>query len=93
MDRATGELAGFHWTKRHDEGDEPHGEVYVVGVDPAYQGSGLGKALTIVGVQHLQDRGLASVALYVDGVNKAARALYERLGFTVAGLDVQFAPS
>lgn len=94
IDRSSGELAGFHWTKVHsDEGEAPYGEVYVVGVDPAYQGTGLGKALTIAGVQHLQDAGLASVVLYVDGTNKAARALYERLGFTVAALDVQFAPS
>ncbi|MDX6253408.1 MAG: mycothiol synthase [Kribbellaceae bacterium] len=91
---STGALAGFHWTKVHeDEGDGPYGEVYVVGVSPDHQGSGLGKALTLQGVRHLQeDRGLASVVLYVDGTNTAARALYEKLGFTTAALDVQFAP-
>ncbi|HEY0616376.1 MAG TPA: mycothiol synthase, partial [Kribbella sp.] len=93
MDSA-GALAGFHWTKVHeDEGDGPYGEVYVVGVSPDHQGSGLGKALTLQGVRHLQeDRGLASVVLYVDGTNTAARALYEKLGFATAALDVQFAP-
>ena len=54
-------LVGFHWTKVHG-GDGPHtdgphaheghghdpiGEVYVVGVDPAEHGTGLGKALTV----------------------------------------------
>lgn len=94
VDRESGGLAGFHWTKTHeDEGDGPYGEVYVLGVDPGHQGSGLGKALTIAGLHYLQeDRGLPSVVLYVDGINKAARALYEKLGFTVAGVDVQFAP-
>ena len=94
VDDASGELAGFHWTKVHDdEGDQPFGEVYVVGVAPSYQGTGLGKALTLEGVRHLQeDRGLASVVLYVDGTNAAARALYTKLGFTTAALDVQFAP-
>jgi len=42
-------MAGFHWTKIHTSADagEPTGEVYVVGVHPAEQGSGLGKALTL----------------------------------------------
>jgi mycothiol synthase len=94
VDQASGELVGFHWTKTHeDEGDGPYGEVYVVGVAPSHQGTGLGRALTIAGVRHLQEeRGLDSVVLYVDGTNKAARALYEKLGFTTAALDVQFAP-
>ncbi|TDO34401.1 mycothiol synthase [Kribbella sp. VKM Ac-2527] len=90
VESETGAVAGFHWTKVEDS----VGEVYVVGVDPAYQGSGLGKALTIEGLRHLQeDRGLSSVVLYVDGTNTAARALYEKLGFTTAALDVQFGPS
>lgn len=94
VDRSSGELAGFHWTKVHeDEGDGPYGEVYVIGVDPDHQGTGLGKALTIAGIRYLQqERGLATVGLYVDGTNKGARALYDKLGFTVAALDVQFAP-
>ncbi len=82
-------LAGFHWTKVHDESA---GEVYVVGADPAYQGSGLGKALTTIGVRHLHGRGLRTVELYVDGDNTAARKLYEKLGFTQAAVDVQYRP-
>ncbi|WP_133978839.1 mycothiol synthase [Kribbella voronezhensis] len=94
VDDASGEVVGFHWTKVHeDEGESPHGEVYVVGVAPAYQGTGLGKALTLEGIRHLQeDRGLDSVVLYVDGTNTAAHALYTKLGFETASLDVQFAP-
>jgi mycothiol synthase len=94
VDDASGELAGFHWTKvPTDEGDDPAGEVYVVGVSPNYQGTGLGKALTLEGLHHLQEtRGLSNVVLYVDGTNTAARALYTKLGFTTAALDVQFAP-
>ncbi|WBQ04603.1 mycothiol synthase [Kribbella sp. CA-293567] len=89
-----GSIAGYHWTKIHeDEGDEPFGEVYVVGVSPDHQGSGLGKALTLEGIRHLQDdRSLSSVVLYVDGTNTAAHRLYTNLGFTTAALDVQFAP-
>jgi mycothiol synthase len=90
VDSATGALAGFHWTKVEDG----VGEVYVVGVSPDYQGSGLGKALTLQGLRHLQDeRGLETIVLYVDGTNTAARAMYGSLGFTTAALDVQFAPT
>jgi mycothiol synthase len=88
VDAATGEIVGYHWTKV--DGDE--GEVYVVGVDPSQQGTGLGKALTITGMRHLhEDRGMDTVVLYVDGTNVAALSLYERLGFTTAALDVQYA--
>ena len=90
VDSSTGALAGFHWTKVEDG----IGEVYVVGVSPAHQGSGLGKALTLQGLHHLQeDRDLDTVVLYVDGTNTAARSLYNALGFTTAALDVQYAPS
>ena len=89
-DTRTGRLAGFHWTKIHP-GPPRHGEVYVVGVDPAYQGSGLGKALTVTGVRHLHDQGLRIVELYVDGTNTGARHLYTKLGFTEAAVDVQYA--
>jgi mycothiol synthase len=92
IDTATDRPAGFHWTKVHP-GPPPHGEVYVVGVDPDYQGSKLGKLLTITGLRHLHGQGLDSVILYVDGANTAARAMYERLGFAEASVDVQFAPA
>jgi mycothiol synthase len=84
-----GKLAGFHWTKVHDE--EPAGEVYVVGVDPAEQGTGLGRALTLIGLRYLRSRGLPEVLLYVDETNTSAIRLYESLGFTRTRTDAMFA--
>ncbi|MET8864340.1 mycothiol synthase [Nonomuraea sp. NPDC004580] len=89
-------LAGFHWTKVHgssEHGHDPLGEVYVVGVDPSQQGTGLGKALTLAGLEHLRSRGLAQAMLYVDETNTAAIRLYEGLGFTRYDVDVMYAPS
>jgi mycothiol synthase len=64
--------------------------VYVVGVDPAYQGRGLGGPVTRLGLAHLAGLGLDEVELYVDGSNTAARRTYERLGFTDAAVDGQY---
>jgi len=84
-----GKLVGFHWTKVHSA--EQLGEVYVLGVAPEAQGSGLGKTLTAIGLRHLErNRGLPTAMLYVDADNLAAVAVYERLGFRTYETDLMY---
>ena len=86
-------LVGFHWTKVHPAaGGEPAaGEIYVLGVDPAEHGSGLGRSLSRIGLRHLAGLGLTSVLLYVDADNASAVAVYRRLGFRTEAVSVMFA--
>ena len=101
---ASEQLAGFHWTKVHgmhrhlgelhpDHGSHVHnaiGEVYVLAVDPSWQGSGLGRALTLAGLHYLRRLGLDHVMLFVDASNVAAIRLYEGLGFVRWDTDVMY---
>jgi mycothiol synthase len=92
-------MVGYHWTKIHkgepagpgQTGDGgPIGEVYVLGVHPAYQGGGLGRGLTIAGLQWLRGHGLGRAMLYVEGDNEPALAVYSGLGFAPWRTDVMY---
>ena len=82
-------LAGFNWTKVHPPGsdDATLGEIFVIGIDPDHQGTGLGRALALAGLESLAARGVRTGLLYVDGANAPAVGLYEALGFTVHRRD------
>lgn len=97
-----GRLHGFHWTKVHTESPftdpndpwalpmTPVGEVYVIATDPDAQGTGLGAALTMIGIEYLAQRGIGEVMLYVESDNTAAVKLYEKLGFDHSRTDTAF---
>lgn len=96
------ELIGFCWTKIHGghshshfSGDDHHdhapiGEIYVTAVSGKYVGKGIGKALTITGLNYLKYQGLNSAMLYVDEDNQIAFNLYKSLGFVESGKDVLY---
>ena len=97
-----GKLIGFCWTKIHgahthshegnevDHGHEAIGEIYVLAVDPSYKGKGIGKDLTITGLNYLKYQGLGSAMLYVGVENTPALKLYTSLGFSNFGSDVMY---
>jgi mycothiol synthase len=82
-----GRLAGFCWTKIHTP---TLGEIYVVAVDPEFHGLGLGRALTLAGLDSLAKRGVTVGMLFVDADNTAAVSLYGALGFTVHRTDCMY---
>ena len=85
-----GKLAAFCWTKVHSDTSAQLGEIYVIAVDPPFHGLGLGKALTIAGLDHLSRRGVPVGMLHVDAANESALSMYERLGFSVHHADYAY---
>ncbi len=80
-----GRFVGSCWTKVHPD---DIGEIYVIGIDPAFHGRGWGRELTLEGLRHLYEvGGCRETILYADGANEAAMALYRGLGFEVRHTD------
>jgi mycothiol synthase len=82
-------LAGFNWLKWHapSAGEPARGEIYVIGVDPRTQGTGLGRALAVAGLRLMHERGAPVGMLFVAADNEPAIALYTSLGFTTHRTD------
>ncbi len=77
-----GELLGFCWTKVHGDMNPIHGEIYVIAVDPAAHGQGLGTPMTLAGLDWIADQGIDHALLYVESDNDPANATYRKIGFT-----------
>ena len=82
-----GQLAASCWTKVHELHPDRFGEIYVVSVDPAFQGQGLGKVMVTQGLAALRKKGVGEAVLLVDESNTGARKLYESLGFKLRRED------
>ena len=83
-------VIGFNWLKAHaaTPNDVARGEIYVIAVDPAAHGRGLGRTLAVRGLDLLHARGYAWGSLFVAADNEAALSLYRSLGFTTHRTDV-----
>ncbi|KAA0916947.1 ribosomal protein S18-alanine N-acetyltransferase [Dietzia sp. ANT_WB102] len=70
------------------EGDREY-EVHTIGVDPSFQGRGIGRAL-LRRMLDVADADMAPVVLDVRTDNVPARTLYETHGFEVVGLRPRY---
>jgi mycothiol synthase len=78
-----GAPVGFVAVKLHTE--DRVGEVYMLAVDPAVQGRGIGTALMTFALRWMADAGMAVAMVETGGDigHAPARRTYEQLGFTV----------
>jgi len=81
-----GRLVGFNWLKL-DHASRV-GEIYVIGVHPSERRRHFGRALTILGLEHMRRRGMTQATAYVDALNSGALAMYYALGFTLDHTDL-----
>lgn len=84
------QLAGFTWVKTVRGSQEVETELYVLGVDPAFTGIGLGAALLGETLRQMATHSPSRITLYVDGDNTNAVELYLRAGFEVEQRSVQY---
>jgi GNAT superfamily N-acetyltransferase len=59
--------------------------IHAVYVHPDARGTGASSKLIRAAIAHAQSRGALRIALWVNGVNGHAKALYERMGFQETG--------
>jgi mycothiol synthase len=75
------------WTKVHELHPDRFGEIYVISVDPDFQGRRLGVLALTHGLDALRRKGVGRAALFVDDTNTHARALYDQFGFRTVRHD------
>ena len=83
---------GFIAVKLHSE--DSMGEVYMVAVDPDFQGQGMGTALLEFALNWMKDAGMA-IAMVETGGDRGhapARQTYEKVGFEVWPVARYFKP-
>ena len=83
------DLAGYVWVK-DSEPDSGSAEIYVVGVDPLFQGIGLGSALVSTAFDYISALGRTGVFLWSDLGNTAAMRTYTKVGFAIHKVDVMY---
>ncbi|HAX78385.1 MAG TPA: GNAT family N-acetyltransferase [Cyanobacteria bacterium UBA11372] len=78
---AAGSTVGFVAVKLHSESSM--GEIYMIAIDPDFQGQGIGTALMEFALNWMKDAGM-SIAMVETGGDPGhapARRTYEKLGF------------
>jgi len=83
-------LTAYCWTEVIRRGGVLMGQIYMIGTDPDYRGTGAGKKVLLAGLAHLRDKGVKFTELTVDSANKIACSLYDAMGFDIASSSLWF---
>ncbi|CAB4811895.1 unannotated protein [freshwater metagenome] len=83
VEQPSRQLAGFCWTKLDKLSNPTLGEIYVIAVDPDHHNKGLGRSLTVAGLNQLAAAGATTGMLFVDKENAPAISVYFKIGFSV----------
>jgi len=80
-----GQYIGYCWTVPNCGQDlstgRSKGQIYMMGVAPAFRGKGVGRKLLQAGLSYLQSKGKEIIDLTVDSGNPPAVKLYDSQGF------------
>jgi len=76
--------------EENEKHDSKQGYTDPIGVDPGYQGRGLGKAVLIAGLQALKNRGMEVANLATSSQNIPMQKLAESAGFLVVSEKMWF---
>ena len=85
-----GYTAGYNWTLSQKTKGRSLGWISMTGVDPAYRGRILGKAIVLAGMHYLKAKNIPQIALEVDSDNFVAYNLYNQLGFKITARTLWF---
>jgi dTDP-4-amino-4,6-dideoxy-D-galactose acyltransferase len=81
------EICGFVTLKISDP---KTGEIGLIGVNPKYQGRGIGQIMVNEGLCWFAERSISCLRVTTQGCNSHAQRLYERCGFLTESVDIWF---
>jgi RimJ/RimL family protein N-acetyltransferase len=87
-DEALGVKVGVIWLGRIRQGTKPVMFIYDFAIDAAHRRQGYGEQAMLAAEVQAKALGYDTIALHVFGHNRAARALYEKLGYEITNINM-----
>ncbi len=85
----SGEKVGLIWLGVHNRQAGPVGFIYDFLIEERARRQGYGTQTLLAAEEKVRQLGLSSIGLHVFGFNKPAIALYEKLGYEMASIQMR----
>lgn len=85
----SGSTVGYVWVGRDNSDDPRSWWIWDIVVDPAHRGKGLGRSGMQLAEEYAHSQGATTLGLSVFGFNRAARGLYESLGYETTSVKMR----